>query len=852
MAISSIPKGKNRYQSLIIFITSFVLIIVSTLLINFYFSLQFSYDAVKIDLSGRQRMLTQQQAKSIGEMIQAESFNKGKGIDVAFKEVKDTFTLFDNTLIAFAKGGETKDAHGDPITLKPLKEGDALAALNRGAEIWSDYRLVVQELINSDISPLHTLAEASTYAKENSASLLESVDQLTTSLVQNKLPGHYVNLAGRQRMLSQRITKTLFELINAQNQLGDYAELFVTLKTDTETFNSTLDILRQGGIAEGGSTNLKALKNKDLIAKLDHAISLWKPLSNLLDKLLSADTKVFLAIAKANAHASNDNLALLKAMNDVTVALEKEQSKKSNFLGLIQLIGITLALGMFGFIMLFFMKHLKKADAELDKAVEETDEILSTINDGLFLINQDHIIGQQHSKSLPTVINVEEPAGKDFLTILGDIVPDKTIQVAKEYLELLYGDRVHADLVGDLNPLDQVEVYFEGDDFERKLGYLAFDFKRVTKDGNIPHLLVQVEDISQKVILERQLEETKGAAQEQFDMMLQVLHVQPKVLIQFLDETENSLNDINQILQEKSDQSNDEKIEGIARLMHRIKGDASGLQLHGFEQKAHEFEDLFVGLKTRSNLSGKDFLPVVIKLEEFLKQLSSLHLMIDKLTNLKEALSAEEGAELQIDSANDTKMSTILNILVNSVSSRQGKNVILNIFNEHLLPANYVKPIHDILTQLIRNSIVHGIEDTETRQRRNKTSEGVIAVKFFEDKINNTLSIKYLDNGQGLHTTTLLCTAIESGILSEREALSMSKKDIYSLIFKAGFSTKEDVETDAGRGVGMDVVNNIIEKYDGKITVDSIEKEVFKVEIVLPLEEQYSHSRNEIYALEEA
>jgi len=843
MAISA-PKGKNRYQSLIMFISIFVLIIVSMLLANFYFSSQFSKDATKINLAGRQRMLSQKQAKIVGKLIQAQSANER--INSTFKEVKSTFVLFDKTLNAFTNGGETDNTNGEKVALESIKKGDAFDALTEGNKIWSNYRIAMSKLVNSDISSLYSLADAAAYAKKNDGQLLSLMDRLTKSLIKNKASNVDVDLSGRQRMLSQRITKSLFELINSQNSLEDKSTLITSLKNDVQAFNSALSFLNKG------------TTNKESLLFLKKGMEIWKPLSTKISGLLSADTEIFSVISKANAYANNDNLALLKTMNDLTVALEKEQSNRSDLLGYIQIAGIILALGMFGFIMMFFMRHLKKADAQLDQAVEETEEILTTIKDGLFLIDQEHIIGKQHSKSLSSVINIDEPAGQDFLKILGNIVPDKTIQVAKEYLDLLYSDKVHPDLVGDLNPLDQVEVYFEGEDFEKNLGYLAFDFKRVTKEGGIPHLLVQVEDISKKVILERQLEETKGAAQEQFDTMLQVLHVQPKVLVQFLQDTEESLNKINATLQKNSSEltentSNEEKIESIARYMHRIKGDASGLQLHGFEQKAHEFEDLFGQLKNKSNLAGKDFLPVVIKLEEFLKQLGSLRSMIDKLADLKETLNAEEGTELQIDNANGTKMSTILNILVNSVSSRQNKNVILNIFNEHLLPDNYIKPIHDILTQLIRNSVVHGIEDSETRQKLNKTDEGVIAVKFFVDSEKNMLTMKYLDNGKGLCKADIIKSAIEKGLINEKEALSMSEEEIFLLIFKSGFSTKQEVETDAGRGVGMDVIHFLVEKHSGNISIDSIENQVFKVNIDLPIGSLTNDDkRSEMLVLEEA
>jgi chemotaxis protein histidine kinase CheA len=385
-----------------------------------------------------------------------------------------------------------------------------------------------------------------------------------------------------------------------------------------------------------------------------------------------------------------------------------------------------------------------------------------------------------------------------------------------------------------------VEVFFAEDEIEKRVGYLSFDFKRVSKKGDIPHLLVQVENITKKVILERQLEETKDAAQEQFDMMLQVLHVQPKVLAQFLEDAEKSLFNINDILKLKqgngiNSRLNVDKINSISRHIHRIKGDASGLQLQGFEQKAHEFEDLFASLKNKPNVSGKDFLPIVIKLEEFLKQLGSLRAMINKLSNLKETFSDKHGTELQIDNANNTKMSTILNILVNSVSSRQGKNVILNIFNEHLLPQNFVKPIHEILIQLIRNSIVHGIEDSKTRQKFNKTDEGVIAVKFFVDSKSKTLTMKYIDNGKGLNSSEILASALNKGLINHRESLHMSEKEAYALILKSGFSTKQDVDKDAGRGVGMDVIYDIVKQFNGNISINSVENQIFKLDIVLPI-----------------
>ncbi|MEE9327835.1 MAG: type IV pili methyl-accepting chemotaxis transducer N-terminal domain-containing protein [Cocleimonas sp.] len=831
MALSK-SNGASRYRSLIIVISLFVLVIVSVLSLNFYAASVLSSEGKAINIAGRQRMLSQKQAKTIPKIFQSQLHNKG--VKKATKEMKLTSDLFDSTLKAFTNGGEVTSLDGKKTIIKPLSNASVRKILLQTNEEWDGYKQAFDKVIKSDIEALVLLGNASHLAEDKNKEILTKVTYLKRLLVQNKSSQNNINLVSRLEMQSQQIPKDLYELIHAQTAHEDQSQKVATdLRKNTNEFNAVLDTLMKGG-------SLKTITDSTSLKLITEIKYLWQPLSSSINDMLKRDLSIIKNLSSLHTLAHTKNNTLLALMDKMTIELENNLDNKSTMLGYIQLAGIILALGMFGFIMMYFLKYLKQTDAELNHALGETSDILTTINDGVFLIDQDHVIGKHHSGSLPKILNIDEPAGENFLSILATIVPDKTVQVANEYLELLYGEHVHADLVGDLNPLDQVEVFFAEDEIEKKVGYLSFDFKRVNKKGDVPHLLVQVENITKKVILERQLEETKDAAQEQFDMMLQVLHVQPKVLAQFLEDTEKSLFSINDILKIKqgggtNSRLNVEKINSIARYIHKIKGDASGLQLQGFEQKAHEFEDLFATLKGKTNVSGKDFLPIVIKLEEFLKQLGSLRSMINKLSNLKETFSDKHGTELQIDQANNTKMSTILNILVNSVASRQNKNVILNIFNEHLLPKKFVKPIHDILIQLIRNSIVHGIEDSKTRQEFNKTDEGVIAVKFFVDSKNHTLTMKYIDNGKGLNSNEILASALSKGLINHRESLHMSEKEAYALILKSGFSTKLDVDTDAGRGVGMDVVYDIVKHFDGNISINSVENQIFKLDIVLPM-----------------
>ena len=840
----STPKNinRNRYQSLIIFITIFVIIIVGVLSINFYFSAQFSDDAKEINLAGRQRMLSQKMAKSLHKLIQAQSANSD--IDEAFNELKLTFILFDKTLTAFTKGGSVIGADGQPLLLEQVDIELAKKAIIESNKVWPQYRSAVLKLIESDISPLKALAYSIEYAKEKNENILLIMDELTLSLQNNKYKNIYVNLSGRQRMLSERIIKTLFEIVNAQSANTDTNHLLLQIDNDIQAFDLTLNIFLNGGdiaVDKTKATYLEKVSDDGSINLINQILTIWQPLSISISSILNSNNGIYTTVAVANNFANIENLNLLKLMNNLTIALDQDSSHRSDSLRYIQIFGIVLALIMFAFIVLFFLKHLRKMDVELGQAKQEMDRILETVNDGLFLVDRNHIIGAQHSDSLPRVINVEQPAGMNFLNILRKIVPDKTLQTAKDYLELLYGDRVNAELVKDLNPLDEVEVYFDEEGINKSVGHLGFEFTRVIKNDAISHLLVQVEDVTEKVKLEKELAESKDIAQSQFDLMLQVLHVQPEVLEQFLTETENALSDINKVLQERTNRKNtyQNKLNNISRHMHRIKGDASSLELKGFEQKAHDFENLFEQMRQLSDLSGKEFLPVVIKLDEFMSQIESLRILITKLSELQGSIKkdytnhSEKSQIFENDSFNNKRISKKLYSLSRSLAAKQNKKIILNIFNERLLPDDYVKPVHDILTQLIRNSIVHGIEKPLRRNSLNKTDEGLIKIRFTHDKSEN-LIIEYLDDGKGLIEQEILDVAIKKGLILKDKTTLWDKNKIIPLIFKPGFSTKEKVDTDAGRGMGMDVIADQIKILKGKIGLKSIDNKFVKFVIKLP------------------
>lgn len=158
--------------------------------------------------------------------------------------------------------------------------------------------------------------------------------------------------------------------------------------------------------------------------------------------------------------------------------------------------------------------------------------------------------------------------------------------------------------------------------------------------------------------------------------------------------------------------------------------------------------------------------------------------------------------------------------MVRDLSRELGKSIDLVITGEETeLDKSIVEEIGDPLIHIIRNSCDHGIETPEERKQAGKEETGKVELKAYNE--GNHIVIEIADDGKGLDADMLKQKAIEKGVITEREADSMSDKEAFGIIFKPGFSTAKNISNVSGRGVGMDVVKTNIEKLNGIIEVES-------------------------------
>ncbi|MGE0048798.1 MAG: ATP-binding protein [Acidithiobacillus sp.] len=191
--------------------------------------------------------------------------------------------------------------------------------------------------------------------------------------------------------------------------------------------------------------------------------------------------------------------------------------------------------------------------------------------------------------------------------------------------------------------------------------------------------------------------------------------------------------------------------------------------------------------------------------------------------------------------------------VVRDASRQLGKNVQLEIIGEEVeIDKAVVDALSGPMTHLIRNSLDHGIETPEQRRALHKPETATIRVAAIH--LGDRVRIEVSDDGRGIDRQMVVQKAIEKGVLSSEQAARLSEQEALELIFRPGFSTKEQATELSGRGVGMDVVKETVHKLRGQLDIrtnlgagTTISMEFPLTLAILPV--LYLRLRREIYAL---
>jgi two-component system, chemotaxis family, sensor kinase CheA len=172
--------------------------------------------------------------------------------------------------------------------------------------------------------------------------------------------------------------------------------------------------------------------------------------------------------------------------------------------------------------------------------------------------------------------------------------------------------------------------------------------------------------------------------------------------------------------------------------------------------------------------------------------------------------------------------------MVRDLSKQSGKQIDFQMGGEGIeLDRTVLDEIGDPLVHLLRNSVDHGIETPEDREKHGKPAMGV--VQLIAERKRNHVLIKVTDDGKGIDPQKMKETAVKKGLKTEQEVQSLTDQQALQLIFLPGLSSAEKITNISGRGVGMDVVKSTIEKLNGVVDVHSSLNEGSTFSLKLPL-----------------
>ena len=437
-----------------------------------------------------------------------------------------------------------------------------------------------------------------------------------------------------------------------------------------------------------------------------------------------------------------------------------------------------------------------------------------------------------------------------------------------DYVALLWGERVNEKLVKTINPLNEVEVHFDNPAGGFDTHFLEFDFNRVKSEGSLSHLLVTVNDVTKRVMLSRELQESQEKAQAQLDLLLRILHVEPDSLTGFLTDADVSLKMVNSILKEpaREESAFRAKIDGIYRQVHAVKGESAALGLKTVEQRAHAFEESLNDLKGRADAVGQR-LPAARRQArrsvqppgagsrnaestgrpapgdrvashgraarwKHRRSMPGSRQAVSRPCRRRHSSLPQRRRERYAASIARSKISRRASprasrsrwrVKCNGLESRAGSTI---------AAPSRTSRFSWCATQSCTASKTPD-ERVARQQVRDRHARRRIRARG-----NEGFELIVQDDGRGLQLDRIKEVAVERGLITPAQAAMLDPRQTMALIFRPGFSTADRVTTDAGRGAGMDLVRILVAELGGRVGLASAGGRFSKFKIWLPATER--------------
>lgn len=602
-------------------------------------------------------------------------------------------------------------------------------------------------------------------------------------------------------------------------------------KESQDVFSRSLQAMAAGGdylSIDGRQYLVDAFDKGEKKAMMAEMVKKWKDSKLIVDAYLkkAEDPTADAALVDAALLSLQNNNARFTEITNFLLADKRAKLEQlSAQLKNVEVFGIVGAVLYLALFLSYFIRKLLTADKLADEAKKETTEIMDTVTTGLFLVDKNLTIGSQYSKQLETLIGQKGVGGKNLLDVLASFINTSDLNTANDFIGQLYNARTKERLIASLNPLIRQKV-----NIDEKERFLDFNFRRVYHGKDITRVLVNVEDVTDAVLLEQKMEQEREQNDVQLEMLSTILQADRDSLNDFIANTNRHIQSINTVLKSQGEDkvSLQEKVDAIYREVHSMKGESSALKLSGFTNMAENFETSLNRLKQMPKLSGENFLGLAVQLEELIRLNHTIEDLLAKIgSNAPIVLKGSEAAPTP--RSNNSRYA----MFVADIAKRNHKEAAFTYSGVESTGSDTVDGvIGEIAIQLLRNAVVHGIETPDVRNKRGKLPVGHVHMSLKDQ--GDKFLLTFEDDGNGIDYDAIAQKAVNMGKYTIDEVAKLDKRSLVALLFSPGFSTAGNSNEDAGRGVGLDIIKDRVVSLKGTVNVASRPQGYTRFSFTLP------------------
>lgn len=455
--------------------------------------------------------------------------------------------------------------------------------------------------------------------------------------------------------------------------------------------------------------------------------------------------------------------------------------------------------------------EIRVLNSELEKKVEERTAtirmILDHVKSGFLLIDHSFKVQPGFTKSCEDILeHVVQPGDSftDFFTLTQRQRGDLHMALVQVFEDVL-PESVSLSMIKNRLPIKNRQVTIQS--------AVIRDHKQA-----IQSILITLTDATHVAQMEKEAKLNQ--------VLVKILHAQ----VNFKSLLAESFSD----LERSKNLLGEDGQKAVKMILHTIKGNFASFGLDEIAQSVHEIEDrTTIAVHNIEDLSQKiqQFLELykdILKIDPASLHEKSYRLHDSHLVRLSDRLRSRGASREVLDTfavwMEEIKQISFEELIgpigkkARSIGESLGKKVELVIHGGNIpVDADRLQSVIHSLIHLVRNSIDHGLEFPDERGEKPETGEIFIRVRR-DDK---AFHIEAGDDGRGIDLALIREVAVGKGLISLDEASKLSDQESLALIFRSGFSTRDEVTSLSGRGVGMSAIESAVLELGGKISIQT-------------------------------